>query len=485
MSRRGAWTTAVLVYLAYIVVVLSPVWTSGIEPNWDGRDFNYPAFSYAAEALLDGRLPLWDPLGACGQPFISDPAYLRYQPGAILASFVRSSHLDSYMLFWSVTWAWSGLGAFLLAAVLGAGPGGCVAAAIMYSLSGFFVGHGQHVPFLVTAAWFPWVLAFAHRAVARVSWADTLLAGAALGLSALGGYAGLVIFEGIALVLWLGLAFLWPRSAPAAEHSLPLRSRSLWIATVLATSAGLLAAIWSPSLWAFLIEAADFTDRTRPVTDELALSGNPFPLVASVTFLFPRLTIDLCQAHPSACLGSDISMVNAYAGALAVPLAAVFLAHDGRRTWWIGLFVVFWFWVSLGAGGGLRTILHYLVPATAFMRHNAMLRALYLAPLAAAAGVGLTRATASARPLAVRVMGGAVIVTVVAAAISARAFDARGGDAARWALSAILPLTLATMALWVFRRDGRVAILAVVGLIGLDLAWHFHSNAYTVGTVSE
>ncbi len=483
MIRRAQWVAAIAAYVVYIAVVLAPIWSGRIEPKWDGREFNYPAFAYAAAALRGGHLPLWDPYTACGQPFISDPAYLWYQPGAVLASLLRASHLDAYLLFWAGIWAWAGFGAFVLAAVLGAGPGGCVASAIMYSLSGFFVGHGQHVPYLVTAAWFPWALAFAHRAVARVSWADALLMAAALGLSALGGYAGLVIFEGIAITLWLVLAFLVPAAAPASEHPLPWRGRLTWMAKVLVTAAGLLFVIWSPSLWAFFVEAADFTDRTRPLADELVLRVNSFPVLAWTTFLFPRLSIDLCHAHPDACFGTDIdiSMVNAYAGALAVPLAAVYVAYGRRRAAWIAAFIVVWLWVAAGSAGGLRTVFHVLIPATRFMRHNGMLRALSLAPLAAAAGVGVTLAASVARARASLILTAAFVVTALAAAWAGLVFEAGPFHVLRWALPALLVLGAAALITWVIRGSGRTVTLALVALVGVDLAWHVQSNQFTIG----
>src|SRR5437762_4550186 len=112
---------AVSLYIAYAAAVLAPVWSSSVWPVWDGLDFNYPAFAYAAEALHAGRLPLWDPYTNCGLPFHADPHYLWYQPAAVVAAFIRQSPFDGYMLLWAATWIWAGLGMCLLAATLGAG----------------------------------------------------------------------------------------------------------------------------------------------------------------------------------------------------------------------------------------------------------------------------------------------------------------------------------------------------------------------------
>ncbi len=245
---------------------------------------------------------------------------------------------------------------------------------------------------------------------------------------------------------------------------------------MLAVSVGVLAVAWSPALWAFLVEAGTFTDRTGHVADELALRGNPFPLLGSVTFLFPRISIDLRALFPS-----NVSMTNGYAGALAFPLAAVYVVRKRPRAWWIVGFVLFWFLVSLGGDGGLRTVLHHLVPATRYMRHNGMLRALFLAPLAAAAGVGASLAATTARALAARILAGWLAVVALAAALAAWLFEAELAVALRWTLPALLATALAAAALRVLPRRGAWVAAALVALAGADLAWHFQSNLFTVG----
>ncbi len=474
LLNRRPWILGVLAYATYTVFVLAPVWSGSVEPKWDGRDFNYPAFAYALDAVRSGSLPLWSPYTNCGEPFIADPAYLWYQPGALVAGLLRDSSFDGYMLFWTAIWTWGGFGAFLLAAVVGAAPVGCFVAAVAFSMSGFFVGHGQHLPYVVTAAWVPWVLALAHHAVARKSWAFTLLAGTALGLSALGGYAGLVVFEVLALGLWLLTAFLVPWSGPAAAMASPLRERVRWVATVLAASTVLLVVIWSPCLYAFLVEARDFTDRTKPVSDELALQGNPFPARALISFLFPRTVIDQRSFFPS-----DLSMTNAYLGALAIPIAFIWLKANGRRAWWLGFLAIFWLLASFGADGGIRVLLHHLVPPTAYMRHNGMLRVLFLAPLAAAAGVGITQLVANG-PGARRVFAGWLAIAFAGAGIVSFKF---GADAAvlRATVPALLISAVAT-ALFVMpamRHHARALGLAIAVLFAIDLAWHVRGNSFT------
>src|SRR5262245_29636221 len=474
VSKRAQWGAAVAGYLAYAAVVLFPVWSGRVEPKWDGREFNYPCFAYAAQALHEGRLPLWNPFSNCGEPYISDPTYIAFQPLAVAAALLRSSPFDGYMLLWAALVMLGGAGALFLVAALGGEAWGGLVAAIAYSLSGYFVGHGQHMPYLVTAAYVPWILAFAHLAVAQRSWAHALGGGVALGLSALGGYPALVIFEVLALALWLGLAFLVRWSGPAADHPEPLRRRALRCAAVLAIATVLLAVIWLAPLHAFLVEAAGFTDRTSPLDTRLSLGGNRLTLGALVTFLFPRLSIDHPEAFPC-----DISMSNLYLGALALPLLFAWTRAERRRCAWLVAFAAILFWITLGDAGGLRTLLYYTIPPTQYLRHNALLACLFMAPLAAGAGLGLGRL--SSGEIRVRPWGTWLLCATGASALVAASFRDTFAATLASCIPAVAASAAALLAAVCLRSGARRPFFAaaIAAIVAADLAWHTRSNSYT------
>lgn len=482
LKHRAPWLIAIGAYIIYMIVVLTPIWSTKVEPKWDGRDFNYPKFAYAVETIRSGHLPLWDPYTNCGQPFFSDPQLAWYNPAAVVAGTLRQSPFDGYVLFWTATWIWAGLGTFFLAATLGAGPVGSLIAAMLFSLSGFFVGHGQHLPHVVTAAWIPWVFAFGHRAMARESWANVLLTGVALGLSALGGYPGLVLFEVLALAIWLALAFLIPLSGPAQDLKSPLRRRLFWFIAATGIPTAILLIIWSPGLYGLLIEARDFTLRAQRPDLEEALNGNPFSFRAAISFLFPRIVIDQPGFFPA-----DVSMNNAYIGAIGLPFAAAWVVSVGRKGWWLAALVLLWFWVSLGGDDGLRTLLHYLVPPTDYMRYNAVLRILFIAPLAVAAGLGANYTISGARAM--------TTTRNILCAWSLFALSAAGGMV--WYFGAALnfshviapTLIVCTLAAGIFfwpsaRCHPKIILYALVVIIGLDVAAHLYRNSFTVWNVS-
>jgi len=479
-SQRARWIAALSTFTAWMLFVLRPIWTVSVEPVWDGMADNYPMFAYAADRLRAGELPLWNPYSNCGEPFISEPQRAWYQPAAVVAALVRASPLDGFMLFWTLVWIWAGLGAFALAAVLGVDAFGCLIAAMTYALSGFFVGHAEHLSWFVTASWFPWALAAAHRAVERQSLRHALLAGAALGLSALAGYPGLVIYGVLALGMWLVLAFLVPWSGPAVDSAVSARTRAIWVVAVVAISAALLLLIWSPVLYAFAVEAREFTDRTKPVDARLALYGHPFSLRAAVSFLFPRLTLDHEDFFPA-----DVSMNDVYIGALGVPLAVAWLADQGRRAWWLAAPAILWAWLALGADAGLRTLVYDLIPPTRYLRYNAMVLLFVVLPLAMAAGAGagavIQRSDALPRVRAIAWGWLGVMLAVLAWASVHFGADVSLARAAGHPLFAAATGAVLVSVPAVRRRPGLMAALLLL-VFAVDLTSHLQTNFTRVWT---
>jgi hypothetical protein len=319
-------------------------------------------------------------------PFLAEPQNgYPLSPLAVVLAYAVPRPSLAFALFWVGTWLCGGLGAARLARALGAGPAGGFVAAMTWAFSGYYVAHAEHTPFLVAMSWAPWAIALAHESVLREDRGRAVLAGICLGLSAAAGYPGLVIFEGMFLALWLGLAFLLPGAA-RVDDPRPLRRRAAWVAGLLVVGALVLGLSWSPTLYAFARDGRDYTDRLTALPRALATAYDSFPTPAASSVFFPFATL---AARPF--MGADVSMTNAYLGVLAFPLAIVWWVHGGpRKPWWLVAFAVFAFVVSLGAKAGLRSLIYDLVPPTRFTRHTAALRGFWMLAVSAAAGAGFS-----------------------------------------------------------------------------------------------
>lgn len=381
----NAWQLVVIVYTCSIALLLSPLLFTSVDPKWDALDFFFPAFSYLSDSIREGRLSLWDPYTNCGYPYHADPSNFTLNPLALLFGFVFDSPLRGLSWFWVCNWWWGGLGMIWLARHFKAAPTGAFISAVSYVLSGFFLAHAEHISFIVVAAWVPWIVMCAERAVLRSSIAYALLAGAALGFCSYGGYPGLILFTCFALALWLMLRFL-PHGCCEDEDSRQLSARAAWVGITLAIIAIVFVLIWSPLLHAFVVEGHGYTERVKQLAVERATTREPFTLYAALSVFFPYVTV---TGRP--WMGADISMSNAYMGILTLPFALFWAYKTGvRRSWWLLFFVIFMFVISLGGKYGLRTLLYYLYPPTRYMQYNAPFRLFWIFPLCLAAGLGLT-----------------------------------------------------------------------------------------------
>jgi hypothetical protein len=155
--------------------------------DYDAFVYFYPQRVYLAQALLSGRIPLWDPQLFLGAPFLANPqTAVLYPPSWLFvlgpvyavytAQLVLHTFLSAYFTYLLVRHAF---GVLPLAAALGG---------LAYAFGGFAVGQVGHLNQVSAAAWLPAVLLAYHRFVVtrRVRW--LALGALALGLQLLAGH---------------------------------------------------------------------------------------------------------------------------------------------------------------------------------------------------------------------------------------------------------------------------------------------------------
>jgi hypothetical protein len=464
--------------VALVVLLAAPLWLRRALPMWDALDFYFPIFGHLADAIRDGRLPLWDPYSNGGEPFFADPQKGLLSPLQLLLALTVHDVYLGFILHWLLHWAWAGLGMVWLARRFATPPLGAALAGCAYALSGFFVSHAQHLPYLYVAAWLPWILGLADDAVTRRRRSSALLAAGALGLCATGGgYPMLVVFTGVATAVWLALRVLAGEHGPADR-----RVAIAWAAGTLGAMALVLALAWSPVIVAFLGEATAVSNRLGTISTETSIFGSPVNLRSLSSLFFPRATLDM--ALRGVPFDADLSMINSYVGFATVPLAVTWASTGLRRErkWWLVGFAVFAFMTSLGGLGGIRILLHYLVPPLRYMRFNAPFRIYWLLPLclAAAGGVRLLLGDEGARrrflhaSIAWGAIGAASGLAVLAWARSA-GLPVEPLYPAILAGLATAPLVIAVAAL--LRRTGApwgVGLLALITIADVGAAAHLN-----------
>jgi len=491
LGHRTRWSFAAGLHVALMLALLQPLLTGEREPVFDARDMGYPSFAFLSHALHDGRVPLWDPYTNCGYPFYAEPGVVT-SPLTLAAAAIAPTPALGYSAFWVFHWIVGGLGAMAMVAALGGGPSGGFAAAALYALSGFQIGNAQHTGFMVTAGWLPWAFAAAHAAVERRRPSLVAAAAVALALSALGGYLVISAVAGAWLALWLVLAFLTPlgpREAAGLERATRLR----WVAATLVACAALLVITEAPALYAFFREGTGYTHRVATLARQVVLSDNPFTLRSWFTILFPA-----AGALKPDWFGTDLSMNDGYAGALAMPLAAVWLWRDRapQRRLYLPLLGLLALTAAAGNQLPVREALYWTLPVSRFLRHNSTLRLFWILPLAAAAGCGVSwlgRHPEDRRAFGLALAGWAGVALIAGAALAASGFpDALGGSWG-WLVfgPAALMLAIGSAAAWCWPRQFAAGSLAPLLALAcaVDGVLHLATNSLSVwteaGTIAE
>lgn len=160
MKGRSTLRTPFLVAVGlalFVILLYAPMLlTNRVLASGDILLYFYPYRDYAAAALREGRLPLWNPYIFNGVPFLANPQ------AAVL-----------YPLHWPLSWLpvtqqiyWSGAlhtwllgyGGYWLARRLGLGGWASFTTGLVLAGSGFYGGLLGHINQMNGAAWLPWAL---------------------------------------------------------------------------------------------------------------------------------------------------------------------------------------------------------------------------------------------------------------------------------------------------------------------------------------
>ena len=208
-----------LLLLAFLTLVF--FWPVTLNLGWIPRgggdlvSFLWPTYSYAADALREGRLPLWNHSLYSGAPFAADNQSGLFYPLNLMASVVWPGFPYRAMEWLVIAHVWlagAGMYAFVRSLLRENVPAppvrlavpAALAAALAYMFSDVFVTHIGNLNILAVSAWLPWAAAALHRGLARRSLNWCLAAAACLGAAALAGHAQMT------LIISLGLGAYGP-----------------------------------------------------------------------------------------------------------------------------------------------------------------------------------------------------------------------------------------------------------------------------------
>lgn len=191
---------AALATLYYRAVALPDL----IPVGYDVFTYFYPNQAYAADALRQGRLPLWNPFLFAGVPFLANSQTAVFYPFNLLFLITSVPRAYVYSVLLHVIIAGCCMYIFCRS-TLAVDRLSALAAAFVFMFGGFTGGLFGHLNQLQVVAWAPLVLTLFERSYHQQSLKWAALAGGVVGLQALAGHTQ----ELYLTLVVLGLLFLW------------------------------------------------------------------------------------------------------------------------------------------------------------------------------------------------------------------------------------------------------------------------------------
>jgi len=356
--------------LAYL-----PVTTLQHTLVWDTRDAYFPWRYFIGVCTSHGIFPLWNPYLQGGYPFFADPQSGAFYPVALLLGAISGYPIQMLNLEVLLTICIGGAGMYKLARSFSCSHITAVLAAISLTTCGLFVSNAEHLAWIVSFAWLPWLTWTYKKTCDELRYGYAILCGLILFLIFTGGYPGFLFISGYIIAgVFVAQLIRLP-----GEKKLRLVSLHVVVAVVFL--------LLSVAALTSFVEARQFINRGAGVTLEKANSG-AFTPQSLVSLVMPFLTVgDL------GLWKTDISLSNAYFGisSLVLLLAALPGQKRYRGVWIISLLCLL---ISFGPYLPIRGWLYYYVPLMNLFRFPAIFRAFFLIGiilLAAAAADSVSR----------------------------------------------------------------------------------------------
>jgi len=338
----------------------------------------FPWRYFIGECLQNHHLPLWNPYQHLGYPIHADPqSGAWYLPVWIIGYFFGYTMVTmvTEFLFHLII---AGFGMQFLARRLKISDTTATLLGVAYACSGFFVGHAQHLHFIISAAWMPFVMGSFIRFLDTKQWKDALLLPLVLWLMLTGGYPGFTII----FAYFLAILLVWQVwSLYRARQSGQLRKISLQLVAAFFLTILLCAPL-------FISIGISMPHITRGAGTSLAQAlVCPFSPQCSLSFLFPLAAVANITWY-----NTDYSMTNAYFGLIPFLFFLISLRfRDNSRKWLFLGFAFFCFLASLGAYLPLREFMYHYFPLMDFFRMPGIFRLFVIIGFLVGAGFGMDK----------------------------------------------------------------------------------------------
>lgn len=187
------------------MVILTALWqltTFQHTLKWDAIDITLPWRYFVSDAIYqNGVLPWWNPFQHHG--FAQGLSLESWYPLAHLLGFLRPYDLYSLNIEYLLHLLIASFGFYRLARKMGITHQGALWGALVFPLTGFFIGNSQHTGWIVSGAWTPHVISSFLGWLEKQDLKNTLILVLMSFLLVSGGYiAYTIVTVYILIILW-------------------------------------------------------------------------------------------------------------------------------------------------------------------------------------------------------------------------------------------------------------------------------------------
>lgn len=335
--------------------------------KWDIIDYYFPSRFMLGEIFQSNALPLWNPYQTLGYPIHADPQSGAWYPVAWIIGYLKGYTLNAVGFEFLLHIFIGSWGMFSLAKTLNYNKKVALILAIAYMFSGFFVGNAQHLTWIISGAWLPWVIKqyivlFEKRTFYN---AALLTLWSYLFLSA--GYPAFV-FVTIYFLLILTVFFTVKEYKSHKIKGIISYYKYLFISLVMLVICSSIVLVSNYFVLPYLT-------RSEAITPEMALFS-PFSPMCSMSFLAPFAVVG---HNIMELFKTDLSMTNGYFGIILLVFFIMGAGMKKKNIQWLFLFfAIFSLLASFGEYTPVRMFLYNHIPMMNTFRFPSLFRLFFI-----------------------------------------------------------------------------------------------------------
>jgi len=360
LSRNNAriFNKEFLSILLLLIISLTFFWRGVIADRitliWDAANEFYPILAFNAHYVKNGLLPLWNPSLFSGYPTFADPQAQTFYPINLIVALLTTFTPKVVYCLLVFHYFLAGTFMFFLCRHLKYTQVASLVGAISFMLSGYMVGHFQHLTQICSVVWFPIIFLYFDKALDKKRLEYTLIGAFFLCMSILAGHPQSYYY----ICFVLGIHWIYRTVAILKKH----RSELLFNikAGIIFFGFGIMLAMIQLLPTVELMQLS-----TRRESVSLASSGVGIKFTHLITVLIPNFYGGITatgEGYLNWIGGIDISQQNLYMGVLPILLAGwVIIYGRGKKRIYCLVISITAFLISMGINTPLYAIFYNYV----------------------------------------------------------------------------------------------------------------------------